>query len=50
MSNDNGDAVLSIKPSTSYIIPSGAEIPRHIHYRLLDLKLGMMSDIKTVYY
>jgi len=50
MSDNNGVAILSIMPSTSYIIPSGREVPRHIHYRMLDLPHGMMSDVKTVYY
>jgi uncharacterized membrane protein YuzA (DUF378 family) len=50
MSNSNGIATLEIEPSTSYIIPSGREIPKHIHYRMLDLPSGMMSDVRTVYY
>jgi hypothetical protein len=50
MSDNNGVAILSIVPSTSYIVPSGREVPKHIHYRMLDLPHGMMSDVKTVYY
>jgi len=50
MSDSNGIATLGIEPSTSYIIPSGREIPKHIHYRMIDLPHGMMGDVKTVYY
>ena len=50
MSNKDGIAILSIKPSSSYIIPSGREIPKHVHYRMLDLPHGMMGNVKTVYY
>jgi uncharacterized membrane protein YuzA (DUF378 family) len=50
MSDKDGIAILSIKPSTSYIIPSGREIPRHVHYRMLDLPLGMMGNLRTAYY
>ena len=49
-SDSNGIATLAIEPSTSYIVPSGREIPKHIHYRMIDLPHGMMSDVKTVYY
>jgi len=50
MSDKDGIAILSIAPSTSYIIPSGREIPKHVHYRMLDLPYGMIGDVKTVYY
>jgi hypothetical protein len=49
-SDSNGVAELSIAPGSSYIVPSGAEIPRHIHYRELDNRLGMMGELKTAYY
>jgi len=50
MSDNNGIATLGIEPSTSYVVPSGREIPKHIHYRMLDLPSGMMGDVKTVFY
>ena len=50
VSNSDGVAELSITPGTSYTVPMGNEIPKHIHYRELDGKLGMMGDLKTVYY
>jgi len=49
-SNSEGIAELSIKPGTSYIVPSGKEISKHVHYRELDNRLGMMGELKTVYY
>jgi uncharacterized membrane protein YuzA (DUF378 family) len=49
-SNNIGVAKLVIEAGTSYIVPSGREINRHIHYRELDLPWGMMGDIKTRYY
>jgi len=49
-SDGNGIAKLILQEGTSYIIPSGREINRHVHYRELDLPWGMMGDIKTKYY
>ena len=49
-SDNKGIATLAIEPSTPYVVPSGREIPKHIHYRMLDLPSGMMGDVKTVYY
>jgi len=49
-SNSDGVAELSIIPGTSYTVPFGKEIPKHVHYRELDGKLGMMGELKTVYY
>jgi hypothetical protein len=49
-SDKNGVAELSIAPGSSYIVPSGKEIPRHVHYRELDSRLGMMGELVTVYY
>lgn len=49
-SDSNGVAELLVAPGTSYIVPSGREISRHIHYRELDRTYGMMSDVRTVYY
>jgi uncharacterized membrane protein YuzA (DUF378 family) len=49
-SDENGVAELKILVGSSYIVPSGREIPRHVHYRELDLDHGMMGDLKTEYY
>jgi hypothetical protein len=49
-SNSNGVAELSIAPGSSYIVPFGKEIPKHVHYRELDNRLGMMGELKTAYY
>jgi uncharacterized membrane protein YuzA (DUF378 family) len=49
-SDNNGLAVLLVDPGTSYIVPTGREIPRHVHYRELDKTYGMMGEIKTAYY
>ena len=49
-SNNNGIAELVVDPGTSYIVPSGREISRHVHYRELDLQYGMMGKVKTAYY
>jgi uncharacterized membrane protein YuzA (DUF378 family) len=50
MSDANGNATLVINKGSSYIVPSGMEIPKHIHYRLLDETWGMIGPIKTVFY
>ena len=49
-SDSNGVAELSIIPGSSYIVPFDKEIPKHIHYRELDCMLGMIGELKTVYY
>jgi uncharacterized membrane protein YuzA (DUF378 family) len=49
-SNSEGVAELSILPGSSYTVPLGKEIPKHVHYRELDTRLGMMGELKTVYY
>jgi hypothetical protein len=50
MSDFNGVAKLSIVPGSSYTVPFGKEIPKHVHYRELDNRLGMMGELKTEYY
>jgi len=50
MSDSNGVAELSIIPGSSYTVPLGKEIPKHVHYRELDGMLGMMGELKTTYY
>ena len=49
-SDSMGNVELKIITGTSYIVPSGRTIPRHIHYREIDLEHGMMGDLKTVFY
>jgi hypothetical protein len=50
MSNDKGEATIEIKEGSSYIVPSGNVIPKHVHYRVLGLPYGMIGKIETVYY
>jgi len=50
MSDNNGLAILSILPGTSYLVNSGEEYPRDIHYRELDLEFDMIGKLKTIYY
>ena len=49
-SNSEGVAELSIMPGSSYSVPFDSEIPKHVHYRELDNRLGMMGELKTVFY
>lgn len=49
MSDDNGLAKLSIAAGTSYEVPSGKVIPRHVHYRIIN-EHGMMGRIRTKRY
>ena len=50
LSDKNGVAKLRVNKGTSYIVPSGREIPRHVHYRELDQVWGLIGPIKTKYY
>ena len=50
MSDDKGNAKLRIIEGNSYIVPSGRKIPKHVHYRVLDLEYGLASRVETVYY
>lgn len=50
MSNDKGEATIEIKEGSSYVVPSGKVIPKHVHYRIVGLPYGMISKIETVYY
>jgi hypothetical protein len=50
MSNDKGEATIEIKEGSSYIVPSGKVIPKHVHYRVLGLPYGMIGKIETLYY
>jgi len=49
-SDSNGVAELRIIPGSSYTVPFDKKIEKHIHYRELDTRLGMMGELKTVYY
>ena len=49
MSDDNGLAQLHILAGTSYEVPSGKVIPRHVHYRIIN-EHGMMGRIRTKRY
>ena len=49
-SDSNGLALLSILPGTSYLVNSGEEYPRDIHYRELEIGYDMMGKLKTIYY
>ena len=50
MSDSNGIAVLPILAGSSYIIPSGRKLDRHIHYRVFNKYYGMMDKLNTKYY
>jgi hypothetical protein len=49
-SNADGVAELSILPGSSYTVPFNNKIRKHVHYRELDNRLGMMGELRTVYY
>jgi uncharacterized membrane protein YuzA (DUF378 family) len=50
MSDSNGNVELPILAGSGYIVPSGRNIDRHVHYRVLDKPYGMMGRIKTKNY
>jgi hypothetical protein len=50
LSNDKGEAELLILAGTDYTTPSGRKISRHVHYRVVGLKYGLMGKVKTVKY
>jgi uncharacterized membrane protein YuzA (DUF378 family) len=49
MSDENGNAVLSIKEGAEYIVPSGKTIRRHVHYRIIEPD-AMMGKVMTIKY
>jgi hypothetical protein len=49
-SNNKGIAILPIKKSSGYYVPSGKHIQSHIHYREIYDEWGMMGHIKTQYF
>jgi len=50
IADKNGNANLLIDSGTSYSVPSGRVIQKHIHYRELDLDYGLLGPVQTVYY
>jgi len=50
ISDKNGNANLLIDSGSSYSVPSGRVISKHIHYRELDLDFGFLGPVKTVFY
>ncbi len=50
LADKNGIAKLKVNKGTSYVVPSGREIERHVHYRELDQVWGLIGSIQTKYY
>ncbi len=50
MSDSNGNAELPVLAGSSYVVPSGRKISRHVHYRILGEPYGMMGPIETINY
>jgi uncharacterized membrane protein YuzA (DUF378 family) len=50
MSDASGNAKLIFNKGTSYIVPWGKEIARHVHYREVGFEWGMLGPVKTEYY
>ena len=50
LANSEGVAEIPILTGSSYKVPIGLQIPRHIHYRVAGLPMGMMSRVMTVNY
>ena len=46
--NDMGEAVLKIRHPASYIVPTGRQLSKHLHYRYC-FHPGMLSKVYTVY-
>lgn len=49
-SDINGRAELLIVPGSKYFTTFGKINMEHVHYRELDHKMGMIGELKTVYY
>lgn len=49
LSDDQGNAVLSIVEGAEYTVPSGKTISKHVHYRIINDN-AMMGDVITVKY
>jgi uncharacterized membrane protein YuzA (DUF378 family) len=50
ISDSEGNVNLLILEGTSYKVPSGSIIKKHIHYRELDQEYGFLGEVKTVFY
>jgi uncharacterized membrane protein YuzA (DUF378 family) len=54
VADEKGIARLVLKDGTDYIVPGMLNrkklIKKHVHYRTLDHKYGMISPVKTVFY
>ena len=50
ISDNEGNVNLLILDGTSYKVPTGSIIKKHIHYRELDQEYGFLGELKTVYY
>jgi hypothetical protein len=50
ISDNDGNVNLLILEGTSYKVPSGSIIKKHIHYRELDQEYGFLGEVKTVFY
>jgi uncharacterized membrane protein YuzA (DUF378 family) len=50
MSDNNGVATLVFDKGTGYIVPSNKYIKKHVHYRTFDEELGILDEVKTLYY
>jgi uncharacterized membrane protein YuzA (DUF378 family) len=48
-SDSNGIAEFNILEGDSYIVPSGKQIPKHIHYRIVESDM-ILGNVKSVYY
>jgi len=48
--DSKGNAVLEVIEGAGYVVPSGKQISRHIHYRTIGLPDGMMGKVMTVKY
>lgn len=48
--NEKGEAILKIRKSTGYIVPSGKYIKRHVHYRIGKGKHSMLGRVRTYFY
>jgi uncharacterized membrane protein YuzA (DUF378 family) len=49
MSNEKGEAELSIVEGAGYVVPTGKTIARHVHYRVVG-PYGMLGKVKTQFY
>jgi uncharacterized membrane protein YuzA (DUF378 family) len=46
--NDMGEAILKIRHPSSYVVPMGKQLTKHVHYRYC-FHPGMLSKVHTVY-